>query len=60
MGVEDKLRRFGRSRGVRYAASLPERLVRSAEYSRRTYTHAALGTFSPARATLTDKLLDKL
>lgn len=30
MGVKDKLRRFGTSRGVRYAASLPERVVRSA------------------------------
>lgn len=30
MGVKDKLRGLGRSRGVRYAASLPERVVRSA------------------------------
>jgi hypothetical protein len=30
MGVKDKLRGLGRHRGVRYAASLPERLVRSA------------------------------
>jgi hypothetical protein len=30
MGVKEKLRGFGKSRGVRYAASLPERVVRSA------------------------------
>ena len=30
MGVRDKLRRFGKRGGVRYAASLPERIVRSA------------------------------
>jgi hypothetical protein len=30
MGVKDKLRGFGKNRGVRYAASLPERVVRSA------------------------------
>lgn len=30
MGVRDKLRDLGKSRGVRYAASLPERVVRSA------------------------------
>jgi hypothetical protein len=30
MSVKDKLRRIGASRGVRYAASLPERVVRSA------------------------------
>ncbi len=30
MDVKDKLRRLGRNRGVRYAASLPERVVRSA------------------------------
>jgi hypothetical protein len=30
VGVKDKLRRLGRSRAVRYTASLPERLVRSA------------------------------
>jgi hypothetical protein len=30
MGVKDKLRGVGRHRGVRYAASLPERVVRSA------------------------------
>lgn len=30
MGVKDNLRGFGRHRGVRYAASLPERVVRSA------------------------------
>lgn len=30
MGVKDKLREIGKRRGVRYAASLPERVVRSA------------------------------
>ena len=30
MDVKDKLRQLGRNRGVRYAASLPERVVRSA------------------------------
>jgi hypothetical protein len=30
VGVKDKLRGLGKSRGVRYAASLPERVVRSA------------------------------
>jgi hypothetical protein len=30
VGVKDKLRGFGKHRGVRYAASLPERVVRSA------------------------------
>jgi hypothetical protein len=30
MGVKDKLRGLGKHRGVRYAASLPERVVRSA------------------------------
>jgi hypothetical protein len=30
MGVKDKLRELGRHRGIRYAASLPERIVRSA------------------------------
>jgi hypothetical protein len=30
MGVRDKLRSLGKRRGVRYAASLPERVVRSA------------------------------
>jgi hypothetical protein len=30
VGVKDRLRGLGRSRGVRYAASLPERVVRSA------------------------------
>ena len=30
MDVKDKLRKLGRNRGVRYAASLPERVVRSA------------------------------
>ena len=30
MSVREKLRRLGKHRGVRYAASLPERLVRSA------------------------------
>jgi hypothetical protein len=30
MGVKDKLRSLGQRRGVRYAASLPERVVRSA------------------------------
>jgi hypothetical protein len=30
VGVKDRLRGFGKNRGVRYAASLPERVVRSA------------------------------
>jgi hypothetical protein len=30
VGVKDRLRGFGQNRGVRYAASLPERVVRSA------------------------------
>jgi hypothetical protein len=30
VGVKDKLRELGKHRTVRYAASLPERIVRSA------------------------------